>query len=207
MNFLSCAITLPIGNAVKIAQKSLDEEWYDFIQSDLFTEKYSKLLERLFSENKLDLATRIFELMFAPISKSETCPKLLDKDPYSEDHQCIKAEYPFGEYWYKEYLTNVLSALKSKHFELSNQLLFLLEKALDIEHSKTDELKPSTYWRPSIEEHKQNWDFDIKSLYVSKLQSCLVELGKNDIFALKSFMNVTNKKKVIVNLLPPTIFE
>ncbi len=196
-DFLSCAITLPITHALKIAQKSLDENWYDFIQSGytqdhLFTEKYSQFVKKLFLENESDLATKIFELIFNPIS-SETSSDLWEQ-PNSK-----QAIYPFTEFWYNEYFSDLISDISSKHPKLTIKLISdLLEKALDIDHFGMDAQMSVTYWRSAIEDDEQNRNTDIKSPFVSKLRICLVELGKKDISILKNCMSILNGKKYLI---------
>ena len=58
-DFLKCSLKLSEKNMEKIAKKSIDEEWHDFVDNYFIAEKYADLAERLYLEEKYSIALKI----------------------------------------------------------------------------------------------------------------------------------------------------
>ena len=193
-DFLECLTHLELSKIERIAKKSLDEKWYDFIGDYFFTEKYIQLTEKLFLENKSDIAIKLLENIF--------CPKLSENKTRTNGLMEIvvykSVTYPFEEFWFEKHLKELMAiSMPKEPLLIIKSLVKLLSASieLDLEGKKLDKSQDcSYYWRRTIEEHEQNFGHDIRSLFVSYLAKSLADLGSAELQLLKDNMNILQEQ-------------
>lgn len=193
-DFLECLSYMPISNIEKIAQKTLDEKWYNFIGTYFFTEKYVQITEKLFLENKYDIAIKLLEHIFYPkLSENKTTTNMLMEPIVYQE-----VEYPFENFWFEKHFRDLISKFTPINPLLIIKSLVMLLAAsveLDIRGKKIDKKHDrSSGWRPAIEENEQNYGHNIKSLFVTHLTNTLVHLGSENLQLLKDNMNILQKQ-------------
>ena len=185
-DFLKCSLELSVIDMQKIAQKAIDEKWYDFAEDYLITEQYAKLAERLYLEGKYDIAIKILSNLFGSIKTNS-----------------LKS---YDNYTFEEILNKKISRLAEKNpLHVARFLASFIEYAVKhdnekIEDSKLKQYDSSHLLLSAIEDHEQNHSesYRILPLCIIKLRDCLMHLGHIDPQELKSNMSILSEKKYVI---------
>ena len=123
IDFLECALGLPLPSAEKIARKALREAWGDFAHVSILDDKYMELASRLYKEGKRRVAA---EMVYSALST-----KLLGAAAApgggAADQGPGKIAMPPNLYWFEETLSKMVFPLAQKEpwpvIELLGRLL------------------------------------------------------------------------------------
>lgn len=111
IDFLECALDLPLPHAEKIAGKALQEAWGDFAGVSILDDKYLELAARLYREEKYRVAA---EMVYCYMST-----KLLGAAGATGDGAAGKgpgeSAMPLNAYWLEEVLSKKLPPLARKN--------------------------------------------------------------------------------------------
>ena len=111
IDFLECALSLPLPDAERIASKALQEAWGDFAAVSILDDKYMELAARLYMEGKYCVAA---EMVCSALST-----RLLGTDAASkrdaEGQKPGKAAMPLNLYWLEEVLSKKVPPLARKN--------------------------------------------------------------------------------------------
>ena len=171
VDFLVCALNLPLASLAKIGKKMLDEKWHDFVKNYWFAQKYVDVMEKLFLNGQSDIAIQMACKIFSPTVSS---------DPH----------------WFEETIRNKIPNLSQKNPRLIIKLLAdLLEDHITMDNQNA-EITNNQYdcWRSAIENSDQNWSSGNKSLLVTHLRDCLLDVGNVDILKLRPVMSFLHEK-------------
>lgn len=136
MDFLECALALPLPDAERIARKALQEAWGDFAAVSILDDKYMELAARLYKEGKYCVA--------AEIVCSALSTKLLGTDVGSKrdatGQKPAKAAIPLNLYWLEEVLSKKVFPLAQKNpWPIIEVLGRLLVKSVAAENQERKE--------------------------------------------------------------------
>ncbi len=195
VDFLTCALDLPIDCAEKIGQKILKEQWYEFIKIHWFMEKYVEIIEKMYLNERYSIAIELAHYAFAPKLQTN---HLHTSNSQDKDINDETMEAHFDLYWFEETLRDKIPKLVRKDSMLIMELIAsLLEKYVEsnIQGERIDgkHNDRSDIWCYAIE-HNQNWQPDIKSILVAHLRDCLLYIGNDDAQKLKDAMSVIHQK-------------
>ena len=196
VDFLTCALDLPIDCAEKIGQKILDEQWHDFIEIYWFMEKYVEIMEKMYLNERYSIAIKLAHHAFAPKLQTNRLHVSNSQDEEIND-ETMKSHLDL--YWFEETLRDKIPKLAQKNSAVIMELIVtLLEeyvklnsqgKRIDSKHNDGSDI-----WRYAIEESNQNWQPNIKSILVTHLRDCLLYIGNCDVQKLKDAMSVIHQK-------------
>ena len=196
VDFLTCALDLPIDCAEKIGQKMLDEQWHDFIKTYWFAEKYIETMEKMYFNERYDIAIKLAHHAFAPKLQTSRLPVPDLQNKWMNDENVTA---PFDDYLFEEILRDKIPKLMRKNPAMITKLIAtLLEEYIKLgnQGKKIDDKynDKSDIWRSAIEESTQNWQSDISSILVTHLRDCLLYIGNGDVQKLKDVMSAIHQK-------------
>ena len=179
-NFLTCSLSLSEKNMEKIAQKAIDEEWYDSMNEYFIAKKYVDLAEYLYLKGKYNIA---LDMISCFLNSKHT--------EYTQFHRNDAIEQILNE--------KIPRFAKKNPLDIAQLLASILEDTLkqDMEPGSGDS---SCTLLSSIEDHEQNTYYlrDIRVSYIMSLRNCLTSLGCNNPAALKTNMNMLSERKFCI---------
>ena len=196
VDFLTCALDLPIDCAERIGQKILDEQWHDFIEICWFAEKYVEIMEKMYLNERYSIAIKLACHAFAPKLQTSRLPVPDLHNEWINDKNVIT---PFDSYWFEETLRDKIPKLAEKNSVLIMELIATLLDAY-IKLSNQGKRIDSKYndgsdvWRYAIEESDPNRQSNIKSIFVTHLRDCLRYIGNDDVQKLKDTLSAIHQK-------------
>ena len=196
VDFLTCALDLPIDYAEKIGQKMLDEQWHDFIKTHRFAEKYIETMEKMYLNERYYIAIKLARHAFAPKLQTSRLPVPDLQNKWINDKNVTS---PFDDYLFEKTLRDKIPKLMQKNSAVITKLIAtLLEEYIELgnQGKEIDDKynDRSDMWRSAIEESTQNWQSDISSILVTHLRHCLWHIGNDDVQKLKDVMSAIHQK-------------
>ena len=191
MDFLDCAIKMPITHAVQIAKKSLDEKWYIAI-CGRDPNKYANLAIMMYCEEKYELAismlNKLLKLKLTDITAT------LQAD---EVHTFINPM--IDKYEFEHILDKTIPILYGKNpLIVSKMLTNMIEESISLWQTKYDDLKQqddhSRRWKPNINDYDSESENTPSSILVEHLRYCLERMGDDNIDNLRSQMEYLKTK-------------
>ena len=189
-NFISAAIKMPPKFGKIIVKKAIKEKWYGFppisILPIILVELVMKLKDDEF-ETSLELCNFLLDLDLV----DSKMPNIFDPGiPQKKVNSFIDS------YDYEEILRKNIPSLLEQDSDAVIQML--CEKLLkaNILHNKTQQKSNqdhSTVWRPAIEDHEQNWNYDLRSHLVVSIRNALEKSESISIQKLKKSLNLLAK--------------
>jgi hypothetical protein len=168
MDFIECALHMTSSVAKEIIPPA--RNWVTTPHPTLLPTKLGELAVKLSNENEaessLDLLASLLE-----VTGSEGEVGVFPKE----------AQPSFDMYLYGEILDNVVPVVLSKEPRKATQILCsTLSKAIDLNKPNKGSLDDFSYmWRPAIENHSQNRDYeDAENHLVTAIRESLERLGK-----------------------------
>ena len=172
-----------------IAEKIYEEKWIETA--------YNHYLDRPISELMKKLADAGLEKYVLLLARTLLNVKL--GEPYVtggiiDDYKKVRDVKPIiDHYWYEEILKKGIPYIFEKFpksitvllIDLVTKMIYLENLGRGDKKSKTD---ASVGWRPAIEDHEQNWDYDFRSQLLGALGNFLISLGQKSIPMLKQVM-------------------
>ena len=196
VDFITCALGLPIDCVEKIGQKILDEQWHDVIKIHGFIDKYVEIMEKMYLNERYSIAIKLAYHAFAPKLQTSHLPVSNSQDKEINDETM---EAHFDPHWFEETLRDKIPKMVRKNSVLIMELIAtLLDEYIKLDpqrgkiNSKYND--GSDIWRYAIEEPNQNWQSNIKSILVTHLRDCSLYLGNGDVQKLKDVMSTMHQK-------------
>jgi hypothetical protein len=194
-NFVMAAIKMPSKYARKIAYKVYKENWLDVLYFSRLSEFVSDLMVKLsndgYHKDAISLAYLLFDM------------RLTEPVPVGgilEDYTMVRnIKTNMDDYRYKHYARSKLPILtKNDPASLVDLLVFLLNKSIRLEKkgrkSTESDYDGSVVWRPAIEDHEQNTDYDFRSVLIEILRDTLVNEGRQNISRLRKELRLLQSK-------------
>ena len=179
-NFLTCSLSLSENNMEKIAQKAINEEWYNYANDYVTAKKYADLAECLYLKGKYNIA---LDMISCFLNSKHT--------EYIQSYRNDAIEQILNE--------KIPRFAKKNPLDIARLLASVLEDTLkqDAESGSDDS---SCTLLSSIENHEQNnyYLHDIRASYMMCLRDCLTSLGCNNPAALKANMNILSKRRFCI---------
>ena len=200
IDFLTCALSLPIDYVEKIGQKMLDEQWHDFIKNHWFAEKYIETMEKIYFNERYDIAIKLARHAFAPKLQTSRLPVPDSQNKWINDKNVTS---PFDDYLFEKTLRDKIPKLMQKNPAVITKLIAtLLEEYIELgnQGKEIDDKynDRSDMWRSAIEESTQNWQLDTSSILVTHLRHCLWHIGNDDVQKLKDIMSIIHQKDYLI---------
>jgi len=190
-SFVSAAIKMPPKFGKIIAKKAIDEKWYDVTSISILARSLAELMIKLVEE-EFQTSLELCDFLLDVTLVDSGIPNILDPDvPRKELRSFI------DRYGYEEILEKNIPVLIEKDHNAVIQILAKKLSKANFLASKTYE-KPekdpnqdiSFVWRPAIEDHEQNSNYDLRSLLVTGIRKALEKAESADISNLKQSLNI-----------------
>lgn len=171
---IDAALALPVRLAVRLVPRVI--AWLGQPSYGLIPEKAGELMKRLAEDGVVDQAIEIGRALL--VLQGREAPRLsLDV----EDAVRTEAVPRIDDYWYRHVLEDEFAAIVAiAPTSALSVLADALAAGLSIEHVSDDEPMPgrredfSWIWRPAIEDHPQNQDFDILATLTAAVRDAAV---------------------------------
>lgn len=179
---LDAARMMPVADAARLVPVVVGGRGLDL--SGLHTKDASALCVHLVQGSQLSAALALASALFAPDQSSE--------DVLGHRHD---------NYWYKQGLDTVNEVLAGADpFRWLGTLCSWIETLSQAEHGKTsgDEDDGSCWWRPAVERHRQNSDFNVRSILTEFLRHGLELAIRSGHLALDDALGIVGNRTFLI---------
>ena len=197
IDFIECAIKLPISHAKKISEKILSEKWHISV-SKWGLNKYADLVERMYLKGEY-------------VTALDMLKNLLSSDIKDSKSLTIDNIKPMiDEYAFENILNKKIPTLfKNNPVPILELLSTLLENYVDRFVDEGNRHNDgSISWRITIEAHSRNFGYHACDFLVNHLRDCLVSMGQDNPDELKrNLKKIREKRHSIFKRLEIFIYE
>lgn len=176
IDFLECALSLPLPSAEKIARKALQEEWSDFAHVSIFDDKYMELAARLYREGRHRVAA---EMVYSALS-TRLLGAAAAPGGGAAEQEPGKIAMPPNLYWFEETLSKTVFPLAQEEpWPVIELLGRLLGESVALEERRRKEAKQggdTGETRNIFDPHPDAYDYtwaEAHGLIVECIRNCI----------------------------------
>jgi hypothetical protein len=170
VDVIDAGMALPARLAVRLVPRVLT--WLAQPSYGLVAERATALMKRFVADGLTEAALQIARALLALEARDKPALSLGD-----EPATRAEATPHIDDYWYRQFLDKEFSAVVAVAAMPSLRLISdVLAEGLGLEHASEEDALPgkredfSWIWRPAIEDHSQNQDFDVLAVLVEAVR-------------------------------------
>ncbi len=189
-DFVSAALKMPPEIGKPIAEKAIKEKWHEGTSISILEKDLADLMIKLV-ETEFETSLKLCDFLL-DVTLIDTGISDMFSSGSSKDLRSI-----IDRYSYEEILKGDIPILYNKNHDAIIQILtkklskanFLVSKTYQ-KTEKDPKQDISFIWRPAIEEHEQNYDFDLRSHLVASIRRTLEKSEGIGIDSLKKSLSI-----------------
>ncbi len=189
-NFVGAALKMPPKLGKLIGEKAIQEKWHDGVMMSILDRELADLMIKLV-ESEFETSLQLCDFLLDVTLIDSGIPDMISSNSRKDVRSII------DRYAYETILKENIPVLYEKNHDAVIQILAKkLSKANWLANKTSHDPKKdpnqdiSFVWRPAIEEHEQNYDFDIRSHLVATIRRTLEKSERAGIDSLKKSLNV-----------------
>ncbi|MCE9653277.1 MAG: hypothetical protein K8Q89_09555 [Nitrosarchaeum sp.] len=197
-NFVGAALKMPPKLGKLIAEKAILEKWRDGMISSVLDRELADLMIKLV-DSEFETSLKLCDFLLDVTLMDTGIPDMISSSSRKDVRSII------DRYSYETILKENIPVLYEKDHDVVIQILAKkLSKANWLASKTRQELQKdpnqdmSFVWRPAIEEHEQNYNFDIRSHLVATICRTMEKSESIGIDSLKKSLNVLAGQKYYI---------